>query len=86
MPVSVPTHRAPLEASSSLQKYQATDLTPVIGTELASLQLSHILSDENAIRDLAILVSQRGVVFLRDQDISPSVRSSSSFFPKERTL
>lgn len=45
------------------------DLTPHIGTEIRGLQLARLT---NAQRDaLALLVAQRGVVFLRDQEITP---------------
>jgi alpha-ketoglutarate-dependent taurine dioxygenase len=50
-------------------------VTPAIGREFAAdLQLSALLSAPNAdalVRDLAVLVSRRGVVFFRGQDISP---------------
>jgi alpha-ketoglutarate-dependent taurine dioxygenase len=58
----------------------------VIGEEFAKLQISEILEDDDKVRDLAILgisqysdkgsivlthsVSQRGVVFFRDQDLT----------------
>jgi hypothetical protein len=63
--------RLPLEYSGSLDKYGFTDLTAAIGREFQSLQLSEIVNDDTKIRDLAILCSLRGVVFLRNQDISP---------------
>jgi len=42
----------------------------VIGREYPALQLSKILHDDTKIRDLAITVSQRGVVFFRNQDLN----------------
>ncbi|KAF2793928.1 alpha-ketoglutarate-dependent sulfonate dioxygenase [Melanomma pulvis-pyrius CBS 109.77] len=60
----------PLKSSGSLDSYEHFDVTPVIGAEFPKLQLSEILSNDNKIRDLAILISQRGVVFFRNQDIS----------------
>lgn len=59
----------PLTYSGSLDNYDSSDVTSVIGREFPKLQLSEILNDDAKIRDLAILVSQRGVVFFRNQDI-----------------
>ncbi|KAL4793901.1 hypothetical protein BDV19DRAFT_390662 [Aspergillus venezuelensis] len=64
----------PLEYSGSLDAYQHQDLTPVIGTEYEGLQVAEILrspSREQLIQDLAVTISRRGVVFLRNQDITP---------------
>ncbi|KAF2395493.1 alpha-ketoglutarate-dependent sulfonate dioxygenase [Trichodelitschia bisporula] len=60
---------APLKYSGSLDVYESHDVTPVIGKEFPRLQLTDILGDDSKIRDLAILVSQRGVVFFRNQNI-----------------
>ncbi|KAI3154229.1 hypothetical protein CBS147325_1321 [Penicillium roqueforti] len=62
--------RSPLKSSGSLNEYENFNTTPIIGTEFPRVQLTDILKDEAKIRDLAILVSERGVVFFRDQDIS----------------
>ncbi|KAL2005094.1 hypothetical protein VTN00DRAFT_2944 [Thermoascus crustaceus] len=62
--------RKPLKYSGSLDEYRHFDVTPVIGTEFPEVQLTDILNDDNKIRDLAILVSRRGVVFFRNQNIS----------------
>lgn len=62
--------RIPLEYSGSFDGYDHVDLTSVIGREYSTLQIRDILEDDNKIRDLAILCSQRGVVFFRNQDIS----------------
>ena len=62
----------PLVNSRSLDKYRHQDLTPVIGREFEGLQVTDLLSsDEQLIKDLAVTISERGVVFLRDQDVSP---------------
>jgi alpha-ketoglutarate-dependent taurine dioxygenase len=61
---------APLTYSGTLDNYESFDSTNVIGREFPKLQLTEILHDDAKIRDLAILVSQRGVVFFRNQDIS----------------
>ncbi|KAF2451015.1 taurine catabolism dioxygenase [Karstenula rhodostoma CBS 690.94] len=60
----------PLVSSGSLEQYEHASVTPVIGEEFPTLQLSEILHDDTKVRDLAILVSQRGVVFFRNQDLN----------------
>jgi hypothetical protein len=60
----------PLEYSGSLDGYKSFDVTNVIGREYPEANLLEILKDDAKIRDLAITVSQRGVVFFRNQDIS----------------
>ncbi|CAH0027422.1 unnamed protein product [Clonostachys rhizophaga] len=61
--------REPLEYSGSLDSYARIEHTPIIGTEFPDLQVVDILDDDEKLRDLAIFVSQRCVVFLRNQDI-----------------
>jgi hypothetical protein len=64
----------PLTYTGSLDSYSHSDLTTVIGTEYEGLQVIDLLSAKNSdalIRDLAVTVSQRGVVFLRNQDVTP---------------
>jgi hypothetical protein len=62
----------PMINTGSLEKYKYQDLTPVIGREFEGLQVTEILnSEESLVGDLAVTVSERGVVFLRDQDVSP---------------
>ncbi|ORY73439.1 hypothetical protein BCR35DRAFT_354123 [Leucosporidium creatinivorum] len=63
----------PLKPTAALNKFKSIDLTPVIGREYPELQLVDLLRAPNAdelIRELAIIVSQRGVVFFRGQEIS----------------
>lgn len=73
MPIATPTFPVPLVFSNSLPKTYSA-LTPAIGTEFApETQVSSLLSSSapsTSIRDLAILVSQRGVVFFREQDLT----------------
>jgi alpha-ketoglutarate-dependent taurine dioxygenase len=59
-----------LKYSGSLDEYKSFDVANVIGREYPEANLLDILKDDNKIRDLAITVSQRGVVFFRNQDIS----------------
>ncbi|KAL5113424.1 hypothetical protein ACEQ8H_008692 [Pleosporales sp. CAS-2024a] len=62
----------PLHYSGSLDKFQHQDLTPVIGREFQGLHVTDLLSASNdMIRDLAVTISQRGVVFLRNQNVTP---------------
>ncbi|KAL4871471.1 hypothetical protein BDV12DRAFT_206586 [Aspergillus spectabilis] len=64
-------HREPLKLSGALKEFESFDVTPVIGHEFPSAQLSEWLSAPNSdelLRDLAITISQRGVVFFRKQD------------------
>jgi alpha-ketoglutarate-dependent taurine dioxygenase len=71
------TSYTPLEYSGSLDEHRSFDVTPIIGREFLDLQLSSILSSDDQIRDLAILVSQRGVVFFRNQTLT---------IPEQKTL
>ena len=65
----------PPPSSKSLALFESYDETTHIGTSFLSrsVQLSELLRSSNSdkvIKDLAILVSQRGVVFFTDQDIT----------------
>ncbi|KPI34564.1 putative alpha-ketoglutarate-dependent sulfonate dioxygenase [Cyphellophora attinorum] len=62
--------KSPLKYSGSLDQYKHFDVTNVIGREFVDLQLSQILNDDAKLRDLAITVSERGVVFFRSQDLN----------------
>ncbi|KAJ1329266.1 sulfonate dioxygenase [Microdochium nivale] len=68
-----PSISKPLVYSGSLDRFEQNDLTPVIGREYYGLQIRDLLAwDDVAIRDLAATISRRGVVFLRDQDVTPT--------------
>ncbi|KAL5906100.1 hypothetical protein ACKVV1_010506 [Pyricularia oryzae] len=61
----------PLKLSGALDSYEYFDTTPIIGREYPNANLVDILNSPNSdelIRDLAITISQRGVVFFRAQD------------------
>ena len=63
--------RTPLKSSGSLDAHESIDITPVIGTEYPTANLVEWLQSPNAdtlLRDLAIKISERGVVFFRAQD------------------
>ncbi|KAF9444322.1 taurine catabolism dioxygenase [Macrolepiota fuliginosa MF-IS2] len=75
MSTAVAPSAAPSSLLSSLSQYESYDATPVIGTVFSnkSTQLSQLLEAPNAdelLHDLAVLVSHRGVVFFKDQDIT----------------
>ncbi|KAK4442208.1 taurine dioxygenase [Podospora aff. communis PSN243] len=65
------SHKEPLKLSGVLDQFTAFDVTPVIGREFVGVDLVKWLRAPNSdelLRDLAITVSQRGVVFFRAQD------------------
>ncbi|WVQ82461.1 hypothetical protein IAT38_004590 [Cryptococcus sp. DSM 104549] len=63
-----------IKRNHSLDKYQSFEVTPPIGQEFSKeLQLSEILHAPNSdelVRDLAVLISERGVAFFRGQDLN----------------
>ncbi|EPE10918.1 hypothetical protein F503_06013 [Ophiostoma piceae UAMH 11346] len=62
--------REPLELSGALDEFKHIELTPTIGREFPEANLVDWLNSPNSdalIRDLAITISQRGVVFFRNQ-------------------
>ncbi|KZT41420.1 taurine catabolism dioxygenase TauD, TfdA family protein [Sistotremastrum suecicum HHB10207 ss-3] len=64
--------KAPLIYGGSLDGFDSFEVTPLIGREYINVQLSDLLYSEDAeklVRDLAIIISQRGVVFFRNQNI-----------------
>ncbi|KIH88704.1 hypothetical protein SPBR_07376 [Sporothrix brasiliensis 5110] len=66
-------HKEALKLSGALDQFKSFDVTPVIGREFAGpdVDLAAWLRAPNAdelLRDLAITISQRGVVFFRKQD------------------
>lgn len=71
-PDSRPRLSEPLTYTGSLDEFTQAEVTPVIGREYEGLQIRDLLKwDDRMIRDLAVTISQRGVVFLRDQDVTP---------------
>jgi len=64
-------HKEPLKLSGALDHFESFDVTPIIGREFVGVNLARWLRAPNSdelIRDLAITISQRGVVFFRKQD------------------
>jgi hypothetical protein len=61
----------PLKQTGVLDQYESFDVTPVIGREFPKANLVDWLNAPNSdalIRDLAITIAERGVVFFRAQD------------------
>ncbi|KAL1836227.1 hypothetical protein VTJ49DRAFT_5408 [Mycothermus thermophilus] len=61
----------PLKLSGVLDQFESFDVTPVIGREYKNVNLVDWLNAPNSdelLRDLAITISQRGVVFFRAQN------------------
>ena len=65
-------NRSPLKLSGALDKYEYEEVTPVIGREFPTVNIVDDLIDapnaDELLRDLAITISRRGVVFFRKQD------------------
>ncbi|PVH74022.1 putative alpha-ketoglutarate-dependent taurine dioxygenase [Cadophora sp. DSE1049] len=64
-------HKEPLKLSGALDHFENFDVTPTIGREFVGVNLAKWLRAPNSdelIRDLAITISRRGVVFFRKQD------------------
>lgn len=69
-----PRISSPLTYTGKLEKAieSKADLTPAIGTEITGLQIRSLLqAEDDSYRDLAALISQPGVVFLKKQDVTP---------------
>ncbi|KAK4676594.1 hypothetical protein QC764_401810 [Podospora pseudoanserina] len=71
--IARPQLTKPLYDSGSLQQYSHNDPTPAIGREFPTLKIRDLLkADDQLFRDLAYTISSRGVVFLRNQDVTPN--------------
>lgn len=75
-PDSRPRLSAPLTYTGALDVVLETkaDVTPIIGTEITGLQIRNLIQNNNnhiLYTDLAALISQRGVVYLKSQDVTP---------------
>ena len=60
--------REPLKNSGSIDHLEFVDVTPIIGREYGTAKIKDILNASNAeeqLRDLAITICERGVVFFR---------------------
>ncbi|CAO1624232.1 unnamed protein product [Parajaminaea phylloscopi] len=68
------TYPQPLQQTGVLDRFAYEETTPVIGREYAELPLRDFLKADNSeelFRELAIIISRRGVVAFRKQDITP---------------
>ena len=69
-----PALQEPLRYSGALDQFvkESDDITPVIGRRLTGVQIRDLnAADDSVIRDVALTISQRGVVFLKSQDVTP---------------
>ncbi|CAD6590785.1 MAG: hypothetical protein ASARMPREDX12_004730 [Alectoria sarmentosa] len=65
------SNSSPLKLTGILNQFKSFDVTPVIGKEFPEANLAEWLRAPNSdqlLKDLAITISQRGVVFFRAQD------------------
>ncbi|KAL4956625.1 hypothetical protein BDW69DRAFT_181402 [Aspergillus filifer] len=69
--ISTSLHRPPQRVTGALSQFEYIESTPAIGREYTNLQLSTILDNNEMMRDLAITVSERGVLLFDEQDITP---------------
>ncbi|KAH8433178.1 TauD/TfdA dioxygenase family protein [Aspergillus melleus] len=63
--------KGPLQLSGVLEKYKSFDVTPIIGREFPDVSLRDWIESPNSdalLKDLAVTISQRGVVFFRKQN------------------
>ena len=75
--------REPLKPTGCLDKYNFFEVTPCIGREYTNLSIRDLLNAPNSdelIREFAITVSTRGVVFLREQELT--LQEQKSFTQK----
>ncbi|KAI1609511.1 TfdA family taurine dioxygenase [Exophiala viscosa] len=66
--MSTNLRRSPLKTSGSIDHLEYVDVTPIIGREYPKAKLKEILdapNSEDQLRDLAITICERGVVFFR---------------------
>src|SRR5277367_4690438 len=63
----------PLQSTGALDKYTCFEVTPCVGRQYTNLSIRDLLNAPNSdelIREFAITVSTRGVVFLRKQELT----------------
>ncbi|KAK7743293.1 hypothetical protein SLS53_004378 [Cytospora paraplurivora] len=67
---SYPESYPPFPDTGSLKGFKAVPLTPIIGTEYKDVDITEWLRAPNSddlLRDLSLVIAQRGVVFFRNQ-------------------
>ncbi|KAL4733723.1 hypothetical protein BDV11DRAFT_209995 [Aspergillus similis] len=67
-----PSHPQPQRLTGVLSQFRYIESTSALGREYTDLQLSSILDNDEMVRDLAITVSERGVLLINNQNITPS--------------
>jgi hypothetical protein len=71
-----------LKTSGVLDQYESFDVTPVIGREFPKASIKEWLEAPNSdelLRDLAITISERGVVYFRKQVNAPDQCTSTAY-------
>ena len=79
---STPWINEPMKYSGSLDHLEYFEVTPIIGREYTKVKIRDVLHAENAeqqIRDLAIIISERGVCFFRAPQDDLSVEEQKRF-------
>lgn len=72
--ISPNLQRQPLEYSGAIDEYERVELTPALGDQFSpEVRLKEILAlgkeeGDKVLKDLAILLSYRGVLFFKDQN------------------
>jgi hypothetical protein len=72
----------PMKYSGSLDHLSYVEVTPIIGREYTTAKIKDILQADNAeqqLRDLAVVISERGVVFFRKDQSELSVDELKRF-------
>jgi alpha-ketoglutarate-dependent taurine dioxygenase len=65
--------REPLKPTGCLDNYHYFEVTPRVGRQYTDLNLSdlvHAPNSDELIRELAVIISDRGVVYFRDQEMT----------------
>jgi len=72
----------PMKYGGSLDHLEYVEVTPIIGREYTKGKIKDILQADNAeeqIRDLAVFINERGVVFFRENQQDLSVEELKKF-------
>lgn len=72
----------PMKYGGSLDHLEYVEVTPIIGREYTKAKIKDILTADNSeeqIRDLAVIISERGVVFFRQNQDNLSVEDLKHF-------
>ena len=75
----------PMKYGGSLDHLEFVEVTPIIGREYTNAKIKDILNADNweeQIRDLAVIISERGVVFFRQNQDDLSVEDLKNFTDK----